>query len=222
MIVNNRKIVEKSYNQIAEKYLRRFRLNSDANKHTVKYLKLLINLLPRKAKILDLGCGAGIPTTKILAQYYQVVGVDISEKQIQLARKNVPEAKFIKTDMLEVDLPDNSFDAIVSLYAIIHIPREHHQELLRKIRKMLKPDGYFLATMGVSDLKEAKEENWLGAPMYWSHFDKKRNLEMLQQAGFEVIKAKVEVEKEDREEVKHLYVLAKKAPPKIPSLSGKL
>ena len=66
MTVNNQKLVEESYNQIAEKYLKKFRLGSDANKHTVKYLKLLIKLLPRNSKILDLGCGAGIPATKIL------------------------------------------------------------------------------------------------------------------------------------------------------------
>jgi len=210
MTVNNQKLVEESYNQIAEKYLKKFRLGSDANKHTVKYLKLLIKLLPRNSKILDLGCGAGIPATKILAQYYKVVGVDISEKQIRLARKNVPEAKFIKADMLEVDFPNNSFDAIVSLYAIIHISRQYHRKLLKKIWRMLKAGGYFLATMGVTDLKEAKEENWLGAPMYWSHFGKKENITMLKKIGFRILKTRVEIEREMDEEVRHLYVLARK------------
>jgi len=210
MTTNNQKLVERSYNQIAEEYLRKFRLGSDANKNTTKYLKLLIKLLPRDSKVLDLGCGAGIPATKILTQYYKVVGIDISEKQIQLARKNIPGAKFIKADMLEIDFPDNFFDAVVSLYAIIHIPRQHHRELFKKIWRMLKPGGYFLATMGATDLKEVKEEDWLGAPMYWSHFGKKENIAMLKGVGFRVLKAKVEIEREMDEKVRHLYVLAKK------------
>ncbi|MCD6225755.1 class I SAM-dependent methyltransferase [bacterium] len=210
-MINDQKLVEKSYDQIAEEYLRRFRLDSDANKHTLKYLKLLIKLLPQNSKILDLGCGAGIPATKILAPFHEVIGVDISEKQIQLARKNTPEAKFIKADMLEIDFPVNSFDAIVSLYAIIHVPRKYHRELLEKIWKMLKPGGYFLATMGATDLKEAKEENWLGVPMYWSHFNRKKNTTMLEEVGFEILKAKVEIEKELNEKARHLYVLARKS-----------
>ena len=148
---------------------------------------------------------------KYWAQYHKVIGVDISEKQIQLARKNVPEAKFIKADMLEVDFPNNSFDAIVSLYAIIHIPRQYHRKLLKKIWRMLKPGGYFLATMGVTDLEEAKEEDWLGAPMYWSHFNKKENIVMLKQVGFKILQAQVEIEKEMDEAVKHFYILTRKS-----------
>ncbi len=208
--MNYRKLVEKGYDQIAEKYLKKFRLSSDANKHTIKHLSPLVKLLPRNARILDLGCGAGIPATKILAQHYQVVGVDISERQIRLARKNVPRAKFIKADMLEIDFPNNSFDAIVSLYAIIHVPRKYHRKLLEKIWKMLKPGGYLLVTMGVSDLEKAREDNWLGAPMYWSHFDKKRNIDLLRQAGFRLLRAETELEKEGKEEVSHLYCLARK------------
>lgn len=203
-------IVERGYDKIAEEYLKKFRSGSGADKHSKRYLKKLVKLVPKDSKVLDLGCGAGIPITKFLTRFYKVTGADISAKQIELAKKNVPRATFIKADMVEIDFPADSFDAIVSFYAIFHIPRECHKELLRKIFTMLNPGGYFLGTMGARELKEGTEENWLGAPMYWSHFGKEKNIEILKDIGFNILISNVEVEKEDNKEVEHLYVLAQK------------
>jgi len=203
-------LVERGYDKKAEEYLRKYRSSSDADKNTKKYLKKLVGLLARGSKILDLGCGAGIPVAKFLSQFYKVVGVDISTRQIELAKKNVPKAVFIRKDITKVSFPPGSFDAVVSFYTIIHIPREQHKEILKKIYKMLKPGGYFLGTMGVEELREIIEEDWLGEPMYWSHFGKEENIKMFKKVGFDILIAKVEKEKENNEIIKHLYVLAQK------------
>ena len=42
-------------------------------------------------RVLDLGCGAGVPIARRLAERYKVTGVDISERQIMLVRRNVPK-----------------------------------------------------------------------------------------------------------------------------------
>ena len=54
--------------------------------------------LPTGARILELGCGAGVPSTQRLAERFEVVGVDISGSQLELARRNVLGAEFIHGD----------------------------------------------------------------------------------------------------------------------------
>ena len=66
-------------------------------------LEDLATLLPREAAVLDLGCGAGVPVTRWLSDKgFAVTGVDVSARQLDLARNYVPEATFIKADMTEV------------------------------------------------------------------------------------------------------------------------
>ena len=70
--------------------------------------------LPEGAQVLDLGCGAGVPSTQLLAERFRVVGVDISQAQLRLARENVPQASFIQADLFELDFPDAAFAGITA------------------------------------------------------------------------------------------------------------
>jgi SAM-dependent methyltransferase len=107
--------------------------------------------LPDKARVLDLGCGAGIPATLWLAERYDVTGVDVSEGQIARASLSVPEARFLHGDMLEIAFDPASFDAVVSLYALPHLGRGAQLPMLRKIARWLCPGGLFLANWLLGD-----------------------------------------------------------------------
>lgn len=178
--VNGKEIVRAGYNLIASDYLAARRLEVDAEEFQL--LPDLIRRLPRRAKVLDAGCGAGVPLTQTLDANFDVIGVDLSQAQIALARELVPQAQFSCEDMTEVAFPDDSFDAICSYYAIIHIPREEHAPLLRNFHRMLKPSGLALLCLGNGDLPEDIDEDYRptanglpmaerGARMYWSHYD---------------------------------------------------
>ena len=84
------------------------------------YLDTLSERLPQGASLLDLGCGAGIPTTGRLAERFDVTGVDISHQQIVRARRNVLDARFVEGDMTEVEFAPDSLDAVTAFYSIIH------------------------------------------------------------------------------------------------------
>jgi 2-polyprenyl-3-methyl-5-hydroxy-6-metoxy-1,4-benzoquinol methylase len=151
-------------------------------------LEDLALLLPSEAAVLDLGCGAGVPVARWLADRgFAVTGVDVSAKQLELARTNVPEGTFLKADMTEVVFAPESFDAVVAFHSIIHVPRTEHPTLLRSVHRWLEPGGALLATMTVVDY-EGRDEDWegWGAPMVWSHYDKNANVAMLRDAGFEI------------------------------------
>ncbi len=200
-----KKTVKEGYNAIANRYLAERTRDSE----DVRLLQEFIERLPADANVLDAGCGAGIPISQRLSKHFHVTGVDFSEAQVELAKKNVPNANFLCEDMTKLDFPENTFDGITSYYAIIHIPREDHQSLLANFHRMLKPGGFALLCLGAEDLVEDIDENYLGARMYWSHYDTKTYLKMLHDCGFSILWSKG-VEDATCEGAGHLFVLAQK------------
>ncbi len=175
-----KKTVKDGYNAIANRYLAERTRDSE----DVRLLIEFMEQLPENARVLDAGCGAGIPISQMLSERFQVTGVDFSEAQIELAKQNVPNAQFLCQDMTKLDFPESTFDGITSYYAIIHIPRQEHQALLANFHRMLKPGGVALLCLGAEHLLEAIDEDYLGARMYWSHYDTETYLQMLHGCGF--------------------------------------
>lgn len=155
---------------------------------TLAALEEMSHSLPTQAAVLDLGCSAGIPVTRWLAgRGYAVTGVDVSARQLDLARKFVPEATLIRADMTDLAFEPETFDAVVAFHSIIHVPCGEHPALLASIHRWLKPGGMFLATLTITAY-EGADENWegWGAEMRWSHHDAQTNRRMLRGAGFEI------------------------------------
>jgi SAM-dependent methyltransferase len=178
--------VKNGYNRIAEQYL----AGRTRNSPDIGLLEDLIERLPADANILDAGCGAGVPVAQFLSRRFHVVGVDFSEAQIELARRYVPKAEFICQDMTKLDFPDETFTAICSYYAIIHIPREEHRSLFINFHRMLKPGGFGLLCLGAENLEDDIDENFHGTRMYWSHFDTDTYHQLLKETGFNLIWSK--------------------------------
>jgi len=143
----------------------------------------LAGLLPPGASVLDLGCGAGVPAAKLLAELgCRVTGLDISDVQIERARRLVPGATFLRADMANWDSEAARFDAIVSLYALIHVPLADQQRLIPRLARWLTPRGYLLAIVGHE--RWTGIEEYLGAPMFWDHADAATYLQWFEAAGF--------------------------------------
>lgn len=150
------------------------------------WLAELTPLLEDGDPVLDLGCGCGVPATAILAERFSVTGVDISPVQVERARRLVPAAQFLCQDMSGIEFPPETFGAIVSFFAIIHVPVDEQPGIFQKLSCWLRPGGYLLATVG-SGAWTGTEENWHGAPMYWSHADRATYVTWLEETGFNVL-----------------------------------
>ncbi|GAG00263.1 unnamed protein product, partial [marine sediment metagenome] len=166
--MEKKEIVRKGYNKVAK----RIQEITGLEKEGSEELDLLANFtsrIPLAGQVLDAGCGNGA-YSRYLSDKFKVIGVDISEKQIELARQNAPKAEFICEDMTKIDFPDESFDGILSYYAIIHIPREEHYDLLSNFYRMLKVKGVILITFHINDDPESYEKDFFdeGTMMYWS------------------------------------------------------
>jgi SAM-dependent methyltransferase len=136
--------------------------------------------------------------------------VDISARQIELARQRIPRATFIRADMTELELPSASFDAVAAFYSLTHVPREDVAPLLRSISGWLRPGGLFVASLGASDDPGGFVEDWLGVPMYFSAFDSATNRSLVGEAGFEILSAREEADEEDGMRIVFLWVAARK------------
>ena len=193
-------LVKKGYNEVAEIYS----AQRDEFKNN-KYLDRLISLLEPGASVLDIGCGAGVPVDKYLSDKgFKITGIDISEKQIGLAKKNLPACSFHVKDMVQIHEGEYRADAVISFYAIFHIPREQHPDLFWKINSFLPQGGHLLVTMGSSEWEGS--EDFHGTQMWWSHYGSEKNEEIIKQAGFRIILN--EIDESGGE--KHQVILAKK------------
>lgn len=186
--VHLRDLVRRGYDAISRSYRPDGGgANPDGPESTAGYqawLHELAALLQPGARALDLGCGAGVPAAEFLAEAgFKVVGVDISEVQIERARSLVPKATFIRADMATWDCEPDSFDAVVSLYALIHVPLEDQRRLIPRLARWLTPSGYLLAIVGDGQWTGIK--NYMGAPMFWDHPDTTTYLSWLDEAGLE-------------------------------------
>lgn len=152
------------------------------------------------------------PSTKQLAERFKVVGADISEAQLRLARANVANATFIHGDFAELHFVDESFDGITAFYSISHVPRNEHDALFGRIAKWLTPGGFFLASLGAGGSPDWTGD-WLGVPMFFSSHDADTNRHLLSDAGLTLVIDEVVSMKEPEGEVVFLWVLAQKPAP---------
>jgi SAM-dependent methyltransferase len=141
----------------------------------------LAGLLRPGARVVDVGCGAGIPATRELASHgLQVLGVDFSAVQLRRARQLVPAARLVQADMATLQLRPASADAVVAFYSLIHVPLTDQQALFPRIRGWLRPGGYFLAIVGAGPWTGTAP--YLGADMFWDHAGTAAYLRWLQAA----------------------------------------
>jgi ubiquinone/menaquinone biosynthesis C-methylase UbiE len=182
--VDPKDVVRRGYDALSARY-------DDAYGADTKYRPWLAELrrrIPPGAAVLDLGCGSGVPVASSLTGAgHRVVGVDISEVQVRRARERVLAAEFIRADATTVRFPDESFDAVVCLYALIHIPLAEQPPLLASVARWLRPGGWLLCTTG-NTAWTGGDDNWLdgGAAMWWSHADAATNRQWLVDAGLTV------------------------------------
>jgi len=178
-----KRIVRDGYNAVSQLYRGDEDDSRCSNYH--QWLDELVPMIPAGAAVLDLGCGNGIPVAKRLASSFNVTGVDISEVQIERARANVPNGRFICSDMTKWTCSPRTFDVIVSFYAVIHVPLAEQRALFEKLYRWLRIGGHLMVIVG-HEAYTGEEPNWLGsgAPMHWSHADHATYESWLMRIGF--------------------------------------
>ncbi|HVM57785.1 MAG TPA: class I SAM-dependent methyltransferase [Gaiellaceae bacterium] len=150
----------------------------------------LVKRLPPGARVLELGCGGGVPDTRLLADRFRVTGVDVSPEQVRRASLAVPSAEFVCADFTELELDPGSFEGVAAFYSFNHVPRDLLAPLFRRVHGWLVPSGLFVAALGTGDT-EGWVGEWLGTTMFFSSFPPPVNTRLLAEAGFELLRDEV-------------------------------
>ncbi len=117
-----------------------------ANKGSQDYshpgMVLLKSVAQKSDHILDFGCGEGTRLNWVSKNSKGSLGLDISQKGLELARKKYPKLSFKKADLEKVPLPDEGFDLVYSAYVLEHLT--YPEKVLKEAIRLLKPNGYLL------------------------------------------------------------------------------
>ena len=131
---------KQNYNLIAKEF-------SGTRREIWGELLFLFEKLKEGEKVLDLGCGNGRWYPVFKEKKVDYFGVDNSEKLIEIAKENFPDAKFFVGDALNLPFPDNFFDKVYSIALLHHIPSEEFRiKLLKEAKRVLKPGGILILT----------------------------------------------------------------------------
>jgi SAM-dependent methyltransferase len=152
----------------------------------VKAAEQLLTRVPSAARVLDIGCGTGIPTAQqLVAAGCEVTGIDISPVMLDLARRNVPEATYLRRDAVDVDTSLGRFDAVVAFFSLLMLPRREIVTTLERIGELMTPAGWLALGMVEADLDDV-ELPFLGLPLRVSGWPREQLRTVVEAAGFEV------------------------------------
>jgi ubiquinone/menaquinone biosynthesis C-methylase UbiE len=203
----NVKIAAEFYNKIIKLHHQEF------NYKWLQYrdwLDILTSELDKGDVVLDLGCGNGRAIKYFVDRGFQGIGVDISDKMLELARKYVCKAKFYKKDFTKIEFKPNSFDAVISFFALNHIPKSQFKKVVGLCKRVLKRGGFLLLGM-VKGESEGLFEGFYGKklPLYGAAYTKKELNGILRSSGYSVLKMEIEHFKGKYFEEDDIYILAK-------------
>jgi SAM-dependent methyltransferase len=146
----------------------------------------LLERLPERARVLDVGCGTGVPTAlQFTGAGVEVVGIDESERMLELARRRVPQARFLLRDMRELGTDLGEFDAVTAFFSLLMVSRADIAEVLREIRQRLRGPRLLALSMVYGDFDEFPM-TFMGAPMRVSAYPTEQLSAVVRSAGFRI------------------------------------
>ena len=151
------------------------------------FFNKFITHLPKKGKVLDIGCGPGTFTQHFVKHGFVVEGIDLSVTMIEIAKKKLPRVNFQLMDMRRLSFPENNFDGIFAAYSLIHIPSVEVVDTLKGFKRVLKPGGILslITQKGEAD-KIVDEPMQPGEKMFFNFFTKERLKKFLADAVFKL------------------------------------
>ncbi|HXT61835.1 MAG TPA: class I SAM-dependent methyltransferase [Pyrinomonadaceae bacterium] len=184
-------MLHNSYDLIADEWHKNSRGREYIDR-TLGYVDRVLDSLSPNAKVLDLGCGTGDPIARhVIDRGFRVVGVDQSQKLLDIAKTVVPEAELIHADIVDVELTEN-FAAAIAWDSVFHIPREHHRGIYRKLAGALEPGGKLLLSVGGTGAESLDSpfagltSEMFGQEFFYDGYKPELARELIEAAGFEI------------------------------------
>ncbi|MFE2596333.1 class I SAM-dependent methyltransferase [Streptomyces sp. NPDC059396] len=147
----------------------------------------LLAQLPQGARVLDIGSGTGRPTAERLsAAGHHVSGYDVSQTMVDLARTQVPAARFELADVRALPDMPGAWDAITAFFSLHQMPRADLVTTYARIANWLAPGGLFVLAAVPLDL-DSTEIEWMGLTIRATSYPAEVYPELLRTAGLDVV-----------------------------------
>jgi SAM-dependent methyltransferase len=200
-----------TYNKIADKYQELFWNEMEEKPFDRQYLDAFLASLDKGSVIYDAGCGPGHITRYIFDKGYHIVGIDISEKCIQIAAKENPAIPFECADFLDWQITPNSVDAIISFYSIIYTPKKDINQIIEVFYNALKPNGKILLVLKEGAF-EGYQDQILGIQVksYFCEYRLEEIREILQHNYFNVHSSEIRAPYEHEINNNRIYIICSK------------
>jgi len=202
---NIRKTIN-TYDQTVAEYRR----NTDSLHPPIS--RKFLSLIPKAAKILDIGCGPGRDAEIFRKAGYEVIGIDLSANMISEAKHRVPKATFHIMNLTNLKFVKGSFDAVWANAALVHTPKGKMISTLRNIRQVLKKGGIFYLSVkrGTGEDME-QDKRYKNLPKFWSYFEIKEIKYLIEKAGFELLECSVYKQESKYATHPWIQIIAKKS-----------
>jgi SAM-dependent methyltransferase len=175
-----------AYNLAAQRYFDLFHNEMNEKEYDRKLLDSFSSRFHKEALICDAGCGpSGHIGRYVFDKGMHVVGIDISEQCIELARHHNPGMRFEQGDIANLTFDDESLDGIISYYSILNTPKHGIGRIFKEFHRVLKSNGYLLIAVKAGTT-EGYMNNLLGieTEIYMALFTEEEIEEYLHRAGF--------------------------------------
>lgn len=202
---------QSSYDTIAEEYARRMLHELDYKPFDRDLLDRFAAQVVGRGRVADVGCGPGHVARSLHERGVDACGVDLSPAMIALARQEHPALDFYAEDMRTLPFPDASLAAIVSFYALIHIPRTEIVAVLREMRRTLVPNGILLVAFHQGSEIRHFDALWeQPVSLDFIFFERDEMTAYLEEAGFTVDEVHERQPYPEEAQTERVYIFAHK------------
>lgn len=157
----------------------------------------LLARLPAGAKVMDIGSGTGRPTAeRIAAAGHDVTGYDVSTTMVDLARAQVPAARFELADVRTLPAAPGRWDAITAFFPLLQMPRADLDATLARIADWIAPGGMFVFATVPFDAEDT-EFQWMGQAIRCTSYPAETYGQLLRRAGLDIVHEQLSVFRPD-------------------------
>ncbi len=177
-----------AYNLAAQRYHELFHAEMNQKEYDRQLLDRFITYFNKDSLVCDAGCGpSGHIGRYLFEKGIPVLGVDIAERCVELARENNPCMRFERCDMGELPFGAETFDGVIAYYSIIDTPKDRVGRFFREFHRVLKPGGCLLMAVKAG-ITEGYLTELLGieTEIYFSLFTQEEIRRYYEEAGFSI------------------------------------
>jgi SAM-dependent methyltransferase len=149
-----------------------------------------LTLLPKRAVLLDLGCGGGQDTRYLKAAGYRVIGLDRTLPLLRFGKKRSPFVPFILADIRSLPLRTASLDGIWAAASLMHLPKAAAVQVLMELYGRVGSGGVLAATVTYGTRSRILERGWIPG-RYFARWRKSELASALRSAGWETLTLRV-------------------------------